>query len=279
MKKSVLCMVVMAASALMAQGPRGGFGGPMAMGGGRGMGMFGGPHALVTGAPYSAVEVVQTQERLADGNSITNQHSTNVYRDSSGRIRTEETITPQAASGKQPYTIVTILDYVAGYRYVLDSSTMTAYQSPLRVPPSSAAATERRTPGAQGMGRRGGGASPDAAAANRPQVVSSTLTPQVVNGVMATGTQHTETIAAGRIGNSQAIQISRTTWVSSELKVPVQIKSTDPRFGTTDMELTNIVQAEPNATLFVVPAGYTVKAGGRGPGPMRGGGRRGPGPQ
>jgi len=273
MKKSILCMAVIAASALLAQGPRGGFGGPMAMGGGRGMGMFGGPHALVTGAPYSAVEVVQTQERLADGNSITNQHSTNVYRDSSGRIRTEETITPQAASGKQPYTIVTILDYVAGYRYVLDSSTMTAYQSPLRVPPSSATASAR-TPGA--MGRRGGGASTDATATNRPQVVSSTLTPQVVNGVMASGTQHTETIAAGRIGNTQAIQISRTTWVSSELKVPVQIKSTDPRFGSTDMELTNIVQAEPNATLFVVPAGYTVKAGGRGPGPMRGGGRRGP---
>jgi len=159
---------------------------------------------------------------------------------------------------------------------MLDSATMTAYQSPLRAPQSSAAAAGR-TPGE--MGRRGGPPSSDADAANRPQVVSSTLTPQVVNGVMASGTQHTETIAAGRIGNSQAIQISRTTWISSELKVPVQIKSTDPRFGSTDMELTSIVQAEPSAALFVVPAGYTVKTGGRGgPGPMRGG-RRGPGAQ
>jgi hypothetical protein len=271
-KLTLLCLVVWAASALLAQGPRG------FEFGGRGMGMFAGPHALVTGAPYSGVEVVQTQETLADGNSITNQHQTTVYRDSAGRIRTEETITPRG-TGEQPYTIATILDYVGGYRYVLDSKTMTAYQSPLRVPQGQAAAASG--PRAGGMGRRGG-AQANAAGANpnRPQVVSTALTPKVVNGVMASGTLHTETIAANKIGNAQAIQISRETWSSSELKVPVSIKSTDPRFGRTDVELTNIVQAEPSAALFVVPAGYTVKTGGRGgPGGQMRGGRRGPAAQ
>jgi hypothetical protein len=62
--------------------------------------------------------------------------------------------------------------------------------------------------------------------------------------------------------------------------VPVQIKTSDPRNGTSDMELTNIAQSEPSPSLFVVPAGYTVQqGGGRGPGGPRGGGRRGPGPQ
>ncbi len=272
MRKSILlCFVLASALALFAQGPRGGgeFG-PM---GGRGMGMFGlGPHSLVTSAPYSAVEVVQTQETLADGNRITNQHQTIVYRDTQGRIRMEETITPSASSGKQPFVIATILDYVGGSRYVLDSSTMTAYQSPLRIPPNAASAA-----GSGSMGRRSGAPSAQVEQ-NRPQVVSTALAPQSVNGVMASGTQHTETIPAGRIGNAQAIQISRVTWISSDLKVPVQIKSSDPRFGTTDMELTNIVQAEPSAALFVVPAGYTVKTGGRGPGgrPQMRGGRPGP---
>lgn len=73
MKKLILtsCFLLVPALALFAQGPRGGpgrEGGPM---GGRGMGMMGGPQALVAGAPYSAVEVVQTQETLSDGNSIT----------------------------------------------------------------------------------------------------------------------------------------------------------------------------------------------------------------
>ena len=94
------------------------------------------------------------------------------------------------------------------------------------------------------------------------------LPAQNVNGVLATGTQIVETIPAGAIGNANAITVTRVTWVSNDLKVPVQIKSSDPRFGTTDMELTNIVQAEPSASLFVVPAGYTVKTGGgRGEGP------------
>jgi len=245
MKKSMfLCFMLATALALFAQGPRGGAFGPM---GGRGMGMFGfGPHALVTGAPYSAVEVVQTQETLTDGNRISNQHQMTVSRDGQGRMRTEETITPPASSGKPPYTVATILDYVGGYRYMLDSSTMTAYQSPLRIPPNSASAP------------------PAQSDQNRPPVVTTSLPPQLVNGVMATGTQRTETIPAGRIGNAQAIQITRVTWISNDLKVPVQIKSSDPRFGTTDMELTNIVQAEPNASLFVVPAGYTIKTGGRG---------------
>jgi hypothetical protein len=277
MKKSIaVCCVMLAGSPLFAQ--RGGGFGPM---GGRGMGMFaGGPHPLVTGAPYSATEVVQTTETLADGNRITNQRQTNVYRDSQGRIRTEETVTPAASSGKQPYTIVTILDYVGGNRYVLDSSTMTAHQSPLHIP--DAAAAQGRKGGPNPMGRQG--AAPQGAG-NRPQVAHTALTPQSVNGVLSTGRQDTETIAAGVIGNAQAIQVSRVTWMSNDLKVPVQIKSSDPRFGSTDMELINIVQAEPNATLFVVPAGYTVKTGGaRGMGPggprpqMRGPRGGGPGP-
>ena len=44
----------------------------------------------------------------------------------------------------------------------------------------------------------------------------------------------------------------------------MQIKSNDPRFGSSDMELTNIIQAEPSASMFVVPPGYTVKKGGPG---------------
>jgi hypothetical protein len=262
---STSCFLLMPAVALFAQGPRGG-GGPM---GGRGMGMMGGPQQVVSGAPYSAVKVVQTQETLADGNTIVHKLQSNVYRDSQGRLRTEETITPPAGSTKQAYTLTTILDFVGGHRYLLDSSTMTAYESPLRTPRTPPAGAGG---GANANGRRGqgGGAQADVA---RPNVVRTELSQQSVNGVLATGTQHSESIPVGAIGNARQIQTSRLTWVSTELKVPVQIKSVDPRFGNTDMELTNIVQSEPSAALFVVPAGYTVKTGG----PGRQGGPGGPG--
>jgi hypothetical protein len=258
MKKTVLFgALVFGACALVAQGPRGGFG-PM---GGRGAGMFGGPGGFVAGAPYSGVEVVQSQETLVDGNSISKKRQMSVSRDGQGRVRTEETITPPPGSGKQPFTQITILDYVGGNRYLLDSSTMTAYQSPLRVPPARTA--NNAAPG----GRAGG-----------PQVVRTTLPPQSINGIPSTGTSLVETIPAGSpIGNERPIVITRTVWISNDLKVPVQIKSSDPRFGTTSMDLTNVTQSEPSPSLFVVPPGYTVKTGGGGR--DFGGPAGGPGPQ
>jgi hypothetical protein len=134
-KNRALLFILLPASALFAQGPR--IGGPGGPGGpiGRGPGMPGGG-AVVTGAPYSATEVVQSSETLGDGNVIQRKRTSNVYRDSSGRVRTEETITPEASSGKAPFTRVTILDYVAGKRYELDSSTMIAHESPLHAPPA-----------------------------------------------------------------------------------------------------------------------------------------------
>ncbi len=260
MNKSFL-IFCLAIPALFAQGPRPGMGGGFGPMAGRGVGMFGGPESFVTGAPYSAVEVVQTQEAFADGNSITRKHQTNVFRDGQGRVRTEETVTPPASSGKQPYQIVTILDYVGGNRYMLDSSTMTAYQSPLRAPKQGRGPGSGQGAGQAGMLPQSRGPRPGSTE-NAPQIARAALAPQAVNGLLSTGTHHVETIPAGQIGNERPIQITRTTWISNDLKVPVQIRSSDPRFGTTSMDLTNIVQAEPSPSLFMVPAGYTVKTGG-----------------
>lgn len=261
-----VCLAPALAITLLAQGPpRGGGGRGFGAGfAGRGADILGagpGSRTPVTGAPYSATETLQRQQTLADGNQIATKEQSNVYRDTQGRIRTEQTITPPVSSGQAPYTMVTIFDPVGGYRYTLNSSTMTAFQSPLPKPrPAPSGASTRPPPPA------------------RPNETTTNLGTQTINGVAATGTQLTETIPVGAIGNTQAIQVVRISWVSTELKVPVQIKTTDPRYGNTDMELTNIVQAEPNSSLFVVPAGYTIQQGG-GPGGPRGAGRRGPGPR
>jgi outer membrane lipoprotein-sorting protein len=267
--KIAICFAPLLAVSLLAQGPPpdGGRGfGPRGFGG-RGAGILGagpGSRVPVTGAPYSATETLQRQQGLSNGNQISTKEQTNVYRDGQGRIRTETTVTPPAAtSASTPVTIVTIFDPVAGYEYRLDSSTMVARQMPLP---------------------KFNGTTPPARPARpaRPNETTADLGTQVINGVAAKGTQVTETIPAGAIGNAQAIQIVRVTWVSTELKVPVEIKTSDPRNGTSDMELTNIAQTEPSASLFVVPAGYTLKQnGGRGPGGggPRANGRRGPGPR
>jgi hypothetical protein len=89
---------------------------------------------------------------------------------------------------------------------------------------------------------------------------------QNINGVNATGTRTTRTIAAGEIGNSAPIQIVSERWYSADLQTVVQSTRTDPRFGTTTFSLTNIQKTEPAATLFTIPADYTVQAGAPGHG-------------
>ena len=79
---------------------------------------------------------------------------------------------------------------------------------------------------------------------------------QVIEGLVATGTRTTTTIAAGSIGNEQPILIVSEQWFSPDLKVLVMTKHSDPRSGETIYRLTNIVQAEPARSLFEVPADY-----------------------
>src|SRR3954467_11840588 len=73
----------------------------------------------VKGAPYSAVEVNETSQTLADGTRIHNETQTQVYRDSEGRMRRE---TPNE---------VTIWDPVANTSYVLNPKTQTARKLPM----------------------------------------------------------------------------------------------------------------------------------------------------
>jgi hypothetical protein len=228
---------------------------------------------VVTGAPFTGTEVLTIQEKFADGNSVNTTTSALKARDSQGRTYTSETINPAAATGQAPFTRVTIIDPVAGFRYELNSATMIATQT--RMPrmrtesPASAATgnTARNAPREAQLGTVTRG---------NAVVTTSSNGTQTVNGVLATHTLVTEVIPAGAIGNAQPITTTRTTYVSPDLKLPVQIKTVDPRFGTSDMELTNISTGEPSAALFAVPSGYTIrKAGpemGRGPG-----GRGGPG--
>ena len=103
-----------------------------------------------------------------------------------------------------------------------------------------------------------------------PPAQTENLGVQTINGVAATGTRTTQSIPAGAIGNTQPIQIVREVWMSQDLKIPIMIKTSDPRFGETVMQLTNITQTNPDAALFQVPTGYTLQtAPGRSSGHMR----------
>jgi len=220
---------------------------------------FGGVHGgkVVKGAPFSAVATSETTQTLADGNHINRKTQTNLYRDSLGRFRKEVTlqaIGPLAASG-QPHSFIEISDPVAGTNYVLEPEQKIARQT--RGPIGMQVKT-KGGPGGANVFYRNFTESPDA------EAKTESLGIETIGGVNAEGTRTTRTIAAGEIGNEKPITIVSERWYSPDMQMDVKSTHADPRFGNTTYTLSNIQRTEPAATLFAVPAGYTIEQGHRG---------------
>jgi hypothetical protein len=239
------------------------------------------------GAPFSAETIVESQQTLADGNRIVRKSTGRVYRDGEGRVRREEA--RQAVSRDVPYIpgagmTVTIVDPVAGFSYALDPDTKTAWRTPTgtaagimqklqavedkqRTEQEQLAAVKREAEARQREGGAAGGApvSGDVMVRTRGGNVAMAYVPdgpiehKVIEGVNVDGRKTTTTIPAGKIGNEQPLTITSEEWRSPELNVLVLTRHSDPRSGESSYRLTNIVRAEPDHSLFLVPPDYTVK--------------------
>lgn len=205
----------------------------------------------VTGAPFSATISTQSIQALADGNQIQRSTSGSLARDSQGRTRREMTLPPVGplaeVVGKTAPHAVFINDPVAGTSYVLHADNKTADAMPRHAWKGG----NRPAVAGEGHGRF------------QSEKTTTDLGTQNINGVSAQGTRVTRTIPAGEIGNTKPIVITTERWYSSELQAYVMIKRTDPMMGDVVYQLTNIQRQEPDASLFQVPADYTVNQ--RGP--------------
>lgn len=93
---------------------------------------------------------------------------------------------------------------------------------------------------------------------NIPNVTTEDLGTQSVNGVPARGTRVTTVVPVGEIGNDRELRSVSERWFSSELNLLIKSVNTDPRFGTTTYELTNISRQPPVPSLFQVPSDYNI---------------------
>ena len=233
---------------------------------------------ITPGRPYSAEAVTESTQVLADGNRIVRKSVTRVYRDSEGRTRREQ------VNDSGVVESVSIVDPVARTSFVLQPQTRTAYSEgggmmgrrvmietdksraelagqaktqrgrgePDRQSEQFVALPRSAAPMAGGRGRIGGSG----------ETQREDLGTQNVEGVAATGTRSTTTIAAGAIGNVLPIKVVAEQWFSPDLQVLVLTKHSDPRSGETTYRLVNVVRAEPDRSLFTVPPDYTIKGSG-----------------
>jgi hypothetical protein len=218
----------------------------------------------VKGAPYSAEIANDHSQILADGNRIVEHSTGRVYRDKDGRVRREE---DRAGGGFN----ISIVDPVAGVSYSLDADQRVALKTPTPSIMMKIAEMKAQTGGGGRGVQRGGG--PGGAtfeiAAGRMEVRrrggmseqrnDEQLASRTIEGVLAQGHRTTTTIPAGAIGNDLPIVITSEEWTSPELQVLLLTERKDPRSGDSSYRLININRAEPDPSLFQVPADYTVK--------------------
>jgi len=227
---------------------------------------------IVKGAPFSAEVQTERVQTLADGNRIVQRSSSRVFRDGEGRMRREEDRTSGGPT-------VSITDPVARTSYTLDLQNHVAWQTPavaifLKTALQDIQALALVThlpPGAAGKGEmiqthesysfkyEGGGRGRGTAGVGDEK--TEQLPERTIEGVRATGVRRTTTIRAGAIGNELPIEIVSEEWRSPDLKILLLTEHRDPRTGITTYRVFNIVRAEPDASLFVVPSDYKLQPG------------------
>jgi hypothetical protein len=237
-------------------------------------GVFQRVESVVKGAPYSADVVNESVQVLSDGNRIVNRTTERVYRDGEGRTRREidRPVSPE----------VSISDPVAGTFFSLNAETRTARQGSLPLVfngnVNRVGEVERLNVLINGQlssfVARGGNGGWIIGPGNNEQQTEEKLAARTIEGVRVEGIRRTMTIPVGAIGNERPIVVTSEEWTSPELKVLVLSESNDPRTGTSTYKLVNVKRGDPAASLFQLPADYTIiQPAGRGEG--RGEGRAG----
>jgi len=233
--------------------------------------MFGSP---VQGAPYSATITNESVQTLVDGNRIVQISTGTTARDSHGRTRQDAPLPPigNLFAASAPH-LVFLMDPVAQVSYTLNLTDKTAEKMSI---PSSAPGPSVATAGARQVFVTQSGAAqvPDApppppaiamvkslGSEEHAEVTTEDLGTETMEGLLVTGTRTTRTIPAGEIGNEKPISIVTEVWTSPDLKTIVYSKRSDPRMGEQTFKLANIVRAEPDASLFTVPADFKLTDG------------------
>ena len=186
------------------------------------------------GRPFSGTEVRHTTQILGDGTHVDHMDKSMFYRDAQGRMRNDSDERAQ------------IYDPIAGYSYTLELKGKTYEKT------SQNGADRTYSMAVVGSlivsGTNDGRPKPDPRKEELPA--------QMVNGVYCRGSRITSVIPAGTFGNDRDVKVVNERWYSDDLKALVKSTNSDPRFGVSTYELTNIVQGAPDPSLFLVPLDF-----------------------
>lgn len=204
----------------------------------------------VVNKPYSATETSDWRRTLADGTYIEQKQTIKLARDSQGRECREEWRVVDGDAENPILFSVSIVDPVAGVRWILQPRTREAFRNTIPQPQPPKPLPLPAAPSAPNL------RAPSKAAG--PQIHGERIGMQEIEGYEARGTRTTTIIPTGWEGNSAPITTVSETWVSTDLGIVLMSKKTDPADGDTTIQVSEIDRAEPDPTRFQVPADYTI---------------------
>ena len=193
--------------------------------------------------PYIAKQQSTRVQTLADGTTITSVTQAQMWRDATGRTRTETTNTPSVGTETR---FVTVYDPVVRVRYTWSigapnsSNIVTVFHYPQPAQQAAAPATP-------------------ASARRYFPYKNESLPPQTIAGIYVEGYRYSRTIPAGYEGNNRDMTTVTEYWTAPDLGIQMRTVIDDPRNGKTTTDITDLQQTAPDPVLFGPPQGYTVR--------------------
>ena len=192
-------------------------------------------------APFTATVSLEWTRQTSDGATVIWKNHRLVARDSQGRIFEERRRFVPGDSNATPILRQTEYSDPARHTkyYCFPGSKVCdlySYSAPLSEPTVPA--------GPIGDGKR--------------YLSRADLGKSSVSGVETIGTLETISTNPGVTGNDREIVLTKEFWYSPALGVNLVVKRIDPLQGTQVFTVSNISLAEPDARLFVIPAGFKV---------------------
>ena len=199
-------------------------------------------------APFSLTLHTEWVKTLADGSTITVLNQRRISRDSQGRISQERAfLVPKNGKVESRAYLLQIAD--PHTHKVFDCFKDSRHEC-VQLSYGGDTSAEYKTAGAptgelpNGIGR----------------AEHEDLGKQFIESVEALGTRDRVIYNPWVFGNDQLITVEREYWYSPQLGINLLSIRSDPRIGKQTFRATEIVQSEPDPSLFKLPPGFKVVA-------------------
>jgi hypothetical protein len=188
----------------------------------------------VAGLPFSATVVIENARLMLDGSFFTRRTINVIARDSKGRTRNESRqLELESFHGSPALIWVRLYDPQTRLRTIYYPATHTARRQVMPAPTKTA--------------------SPPPSWTSQADLGTNTL-----NGLEAKGVRRKYIEPGDANSGGKPVEVTDEFWYSADLHLTLLAHHTDPRMGENMAAISGLKREEPPASLFELPAGYTI---------------------